>query len=107
MGAISREQAELAEQKYRPLKKRMKETFKKMKRCLERKVLPPRSLVDEFIAEATVMVSYPGFGDEHYQVFTAACVALKEARDAKDLELFFKRLTEISRIKKECHGRFK
>jgi XXXCH domain-containing protein len=107
MGVMSREQAELAEQKYRPLKKRLKKTFKRMKGWLERYELPPRSLVDEFMAETAVMVSYPGFGDEHYQDFTAACVALKKARDAKDLELFSERLTRISWLKKECHQRFK
>jgi XXXCH domain-containing protein len=107
MGVMSRAQAELAEQKYRPLKKRLKKTFKKIKGYLERNELPPRSLVDEFMAEAAIMVSYPGFGDEHYQDFTAACLALKKARDAKDLELFSERLTKISRIKKECHHRFK
>ena len=107
MGVMSRTQAELAEQKYRPLKKRIKKTFKKMKGCLERKELPPRSLVDEFMAEATVMVAYPGFGDEHYQDFTAACLATKKARDAKDFELFSECLAKISRLKKECHQRFK
>ena len=107
MGAMSRAQAELAEQKYRPLKKRLKKTFKKMKGCLERNELPPRSLVDEFMAEAVVMVSYPGFGDEHYLDFTEACLALKKARDAKDLELFTEKLARISWLKKECHQRFK
>ncbi len=107
MGTMSRAQAELAEQKYRPLKKRLKKTFKKMMGYMERNDLPPRSLVDEFMAEAAVMVAYPGFGDEHYQDFTAACVALRKARDAKDLELFSERLTKISRLKKECHQRFK
>jgi XXXCH domain-containing protein len=107
MGVMSRAQAELAERKYRPLKKRLKKTFKKIKGCLERNELPPHSLIDEFMAEASVMVSYPGFGDEHYQDFTEACVALKKASDAKDLGLFAERLTHISRLKKECHQRFK
>jgi XXXCH domain-containing protein len=53
------------------------------------------------------MVSYPGFGDEHYHDFSAACLALKKAHAAKDMRLFSERLKEISRIKKECHSSFK
>ena len=107
MGKMSRLQAELAEQKYRPLKKRMKKSFKKIKELVKRNELPPRSLLEDFLAEATVMVSYSGFGDEHYHDFSEACRALKEARDAKDIEKLSLKLAEVSRIKKECHDRFK
>ena len=107
MGKMSKAQAELAEQKYRPLKKRMKKSFKKIREWVARNELPPRSLVDDFHAEATVMVSYSGFGDEHYEKFTAEIDALKVARDQKDLALFEKKVADIVRIKKECHERFK
>lgn len=107
MANMSRAQAELAEQKYRPLKKKIKKSFKKIKEWTARNELPPRSLLEDFLAEATVMISYPGFGDEHYHDFSAACLALKKAHDAKDMELFSRRLAEISRIKKQCHGKFK
>jgi len=107
MGGMSREQAELAEYKYRPLKKKIKKTFRKMLECIERNELPPRSLLDDFMAEANVMVSYPGFGDAHYQNFIEACMVLKKAYDTKDIKLFSERLAKVSRIKKECHGRFK
>ena len=107
MGAMSREHAELAEQKYRPLKKRIKKTFKKIKGYVERNELPPRSLIDDFMAEAGIMVSYPGFGDAHYQNFSEACISLKEACDIKDFKLFAERLAKISLIKKECHEIFR
>ena len=92
MGKMSKDQAELAEQKYRPLKKRIKRSFKKLKESLKRNELPPRGLVDDFMAEASVMVSYPGFGDEHYQDFSDACAALRKAREVGDLDLFSEKL---------------
>ena len=107
MGVMSKTQAELAEQKYRPLKKMMKKTFKKMKDCMDRNELPSRALIEDFMAETTVMVSYPGFGDDHYQDFIEACIALKQACDTRDFELFSERLAKISRIKKACHGMFR
>ena len=104
---MSKPQAELAENKYRPLKKRLKKTFKKIKELDKKNELPPRSLLEDFLAEAAVMVSYPGFGDVYYQDFTEACNALKKAYKTKDLALFSKRLSDISAIKKDCHNRFK
>ena len=107
MGKMTKAQAELAEQKYRPLKKKLKKSFKKLKEQVGKNELPSRSHVEIFLAEAAVMVSYSGFGDEHYQDFMEACTALKKASDARDFALFSERLSGISRIKKECHERFK
>ena len=104
---MTKEQAELAEQKYRPLKKRLKRSFKKLKERVEKNELPPRDIIENFMAEAAVMVSYPGFGDEHYQDFKEACAALRKASEAGDFALFSEKLSNISRLKKECHGRFK
>ena len=74
---------------------------------MARNDLPPRSLLDDFLAEANVMISYPGFGDEHYDDFRKACNALKDAYARKDLESFAQKMGNIAIIKKECHDRFK
>ena len=69
--------------------------------------IPSSSVMGEFMAQVKVMVAYPGFGDEHYAAFMAACNALCSAYKKKDLIVFGERFTAVIALKKECHHRYK
>lgn len=98
---------DFADRKYRPLKKSMKKTYRNMVNLVEKGQLPSGAIVTEFMAQARTMVSYPGFGDDHYEAFTTACDCLHKAFKGKDYELFAIELKRISVLKKECHHRYK
>ena len=98
---------EIADNKYRPLKKSLKITYKAIVNQIEKGQLPSTSLITEFMAQTRAMVSYPGFGDSHYADFTQACDSLNQAFTSKDLGHFSEELKKISILKKECHHRYK
>ena len=78
-----------------------------MVKLVEKGQLPSAAIVTEFMAQARTMVSYPGFGDDHYEAFTMACDSLLKTFQGKDYELFAIELKKISLLKKECHHRYK
>lgn len=99
--------SEVAEQKYRPLKKMMKETLRSIGGSIRARRLPSAAVMDDFMAQAKVMVSYPGFGDERYGGFTAACDSLYKAFNDKDMILFADGFNCVVACKKECHKHYK
>ncbi|MFO7606262.1 MAG: GAK system XXXCH domain-containing protein [Desulfurivibrionaceae bacterium] len=107
MAGSDRKITGMADQKYRPLKKLIKKNFKSISVVTASGRLPGAPLMEDFMAQAKVMVSYPGFGDDRYSIFMAACEGLYEAFLQKDSALFAARLAVLSSTKKECHHRYK
>lgn len=99
--------AAVAEEKYRPLKKAMKKSFAVLNESVEQERLPPAAAVEQFLAEAKMMIAYPGFGDEHYPEFAQGCEALAAAHGEQDLPRFRELFAGLRARKKECHGRYK
>lgn len=99
--------SEFADQKYRPLKKMLKKIVKSIAKSTEHQQLPPALVMDDFMAQVKVMVSYPGFGDEYYSAFMTACNDLYAAHRKKDPALFAERFARVVALKKECHHRCK
>ena len=104
---VDRNRSDLVDQKFRPLKKMMKQTSKNIAGSVANRQLPSSSVMGEFMAQVKVMVAYPGFGDEHYSAFVAACNSLYSAYKKKDLIVFGERFTAVIALKKECHHRYK
>lgn len=107
MGEFEKKRSEFGDDKYRPLKKMMKESSKDITRSLTDKKLPPAMVMDDFIALVKVMISYPGYGDERYPSFMAACEALHRSFKDKDLAAFKECFAVVVSLKKECHRLFK
>lgn len=97
--------SEIAEQKFRPLKKSLRTHYKKIQADLGQERLPDAALLSDFIALTKIMISYPGFGDEYYEDFSKACLSFKEACKQNNLSLARKSFELIMRIKHECHHR--
>jgi len=99
--------AEIAELKFRPLKKGLQQSFKNLSNSIERNKLPDPKTLDRFLDEVSLMVSYPGFGDEFYGAFQEACLTLLNFHRANDIEGFSNQIASIQILKKLCHNRLK
>lgn len=97
--------SDIAEQKYRPLKKRLKIPYKKIEKDMEAGKLPLARVLTEFMDLSKIMISYSGFGDERYQEYKDACLTFEKACRAGDTALAQRQFATIKKIKHECHKR--
>lgn len=98
---------DIADTRYKPLKKQMAATFKELARTLERNTVPSAQSVEMFLAQAEKMVSHPGFGDEHYDLFLKECRDFKRLCLAHDVAGASAQHVKITSLTKECHRRYK
>jgi XXXCH domain-containing protein len=101
-------QTEPAALKFTSLKKRMKKSFKIIFKALHTGDLPPKEVVQEFIADSHLMVSYTdqGYGDEFYDEYIAGCDAFQKAFDEGDVEKAHAACDELNHIKTQCHAKY-
>jgi XXXCH domain-containing protein len=97
--------SEIAERKYRPLKKELRLFYKKIKLGMERETLPALPLLSDFMALSQLMLSYPGFGNYYYDEFRRACLAFEKYCRGKDLGKAQEAFSLIGQIKHDCHQR--
>ncbi|GBC59628.1 hypothetical protein DENIS_0567 [Desulfonema ishimotonii] len=93
--------------KYNTLKKRMKSRFKTICESLANNTLPGEAVVTAFLRDSRLMTAWPDYGDEYYEAYDQACTAFREAFESKNLEACKTTCQELSRLKKECHDRYK
>ena len=101
------EQSGSTKPKYKSLKKRMKASFKIIFKSVHAGTLPPTEVVDEFMADSRLMVSYEGYGDEYYDEYMAACDKFQQACNDSNVEAAHKACDEINSITAHCHSRHK
>lgn len=94
----------LAEEKFRPLKKRMQATVKRLKEAAQDGILPKRADVSALLEQVEVMVSYPGFGDAAYPELVAASAALDKSCGVHDFDGFTHALAELLSLRTKCHA---
>ncbi len=97
--------SEIAEHKYRPLKKRLRGFYNKIKAALNRGTLPNSAILSDFMALTQIMVSYPGFGDDYYDYFRKSCLAFEKACRENDLSKAQEAFSTIMQLKHDCHHR--
>ncbi len=98
---------DIAEMKYRPLKKTLKSGYAAIRKEIEGGGLPSEAEIKDFMALTRTMVSYPGFGDDSYADFSAACQELDLAFKKRDFPAFRISFQKIGALRKSCHGRYK
>lgn len=91
---------------YRELKKRMKISFGMIVKMVHRGEMPPARAVQSFLADSALMVTYPGYGDEFYDEYRAACRALEQAFALGELERMHSAVDELARQKGHCHANY-
>ena len=94
----------LAEEKFRPLKQRMRGTVQRLKAAARAGTLPERGVVAEFVDQVRVMVSYPGFGDAAYPDFVEASEALNQSATRHDLDGYRQALANLLALQERCHA---
>ncbi len=92
---------------YRRLKERMKADFKQIRKAVKKGRPLEAGLVYTFCADALLMTTYPGKGDECYTAFRVELERLATAMEADDAHMLAQAVTGLRRMEKACHGRFK
>ncbi|WP_051261466.1 GAK system XXXCH domain-containing protein [Desulfovibrio inopinatus] len=92
--------------KYKSLKKKMKNEWKTIRLSLQNGQLPNPAIASVFIEESRLMTTYPGKGDEYYTAFNTATDAFEKAINENDLEAARIAMSELGRLKRECHDRY-
>ncbi|WFS63181.1 GAK system XXXCH domain-containing protein [Pseudodesulfovibrio thermohalotolerans] len=92
--------------KYKALKKRMRSSFKILLKMIHDGSVPPQEAVDAFLADSALMVTYPGYGDEYYESYTAACAEFKAAYESGDLERMHAAVDALVHEKGRCHAKY-
>lgn len=93
--------------KYKALKKRMGASFKVIFKMIHQGDMPPKAAVDEFLEDSKLMVSYPGYGDPYYEMYTEACEAFAKAYEEGDMEMLNATVDELVHQKGHCHAKYK
>ncbi len=91
------------EQKFKPLKRQLQKLFKDMWFSLRDNTPPAAAQVIDFIQQAEIMVSYPGFGDENYPDFLKACRQLGRLSPETPLAVWQRHLEFIDALRRRCH----
>lgn len=92
---------------YKKIKKQMGKQFKRIIENLLIGVLPDDDVVHSFLNDSRRMTAFPQYGQEYYPVFETACDQFREAFEKRDPEACKNAYQALSRIKKECHERYK
>lgn len=95
-----------AKPKYKHLKKRMKSSFRMLVKMIHDGQMPPDAAVQSFLEDSVLMVSYPGYGDEYYESYTAACDAFEKAYRAGDMERMHETIDVLVHEKSRCHAKY-
>jgi len=99
-------ESEGGDPKYKPLKKRMKSTFKLLVKTIHEGQVPPREAAEAFLADAALMVTFPGYGDEYYGSFSEACAAFAAAYESGDMERMHAAIDVLVHEKSRCHAKY-
>jgi XXXCH domain-containing protein len=89
--------------KYKALKKRMKKPWKIIKDSAEMKTMPPADIVESFLEDSALMITYPGKGDEYYKPYAVAHEAFAAAWRAGDVEAMAHAVNRMDHLKEACH----
>lgn len=92
---------------YKALKKRMQATFKRLGAMIADNRTPDDLLIQTFQTEVLEMIRYPDRGEPHYDAFVAACRRLTEACQSNRMDEMRQAFDALSRMKKDCHTRYK
>lgn len=91
---------------YSKLKKQMKSAFRVIFKTIHDGTLPPEEAVKQFIENSHLMVTYPGYGDEYYEEFSAAVDHFEKTYAEGNLEKIHEACDALNNIKAHCHAKY-
>ena len=92
--------------KYSHLKKRMKSSFRLLRKTIADGQVPPAEAVDSFLADSRLMLTYPGCGDEYYASYAEACGKFDAAFRSGDLARMQEAVDALTEEKNRCHAKY-
>ncbi len=92
---------------YKKLKKRMKKSFALIQDDVQAYRFPLQKDFDFFAGDCLVMTQFPDYGDEYYPEFLEKLKMLTSSYASRDMSGFSAAFSEITRLMKECHDRYK
>jgi XXXCH domain-containing protein len=93
-----------AKPRFKDIKKRMKFDFRVIVKALHEGGLPPQDTVERFVADAGLMVTYPGKGEEFYDDFSHAVEEFAAAFAAGDRLAMGAMAEALAHQKARCHA---
>ncbi len=95
--------------KYKPLKKRMKSSFKEIGEALEQQKLPEPEILNGFLSDSERMMAFAGkkYGEPDYPAYREACRQLADAYEARNWTAFKDGYARLEQLKKDCHKAYK
>ncbi len=94
-------------EEYDDLKDRMKSDFKTLKEAVAATTLPGSKTAERFIRDSRIMCTYPGMGDPYYPEYLSVVDQFAQALAQEDVAAVSTAVTELERLKRECHDRYK
>jgi len=95
---------DIAEEKFRPVKRKMQAVWRRIRRRIEMDGVPDAADAAELHELARLMTAYPGFGDARYERFVSACGRLARKARAGDQAAAGAAYWDINRLRDRCHG---
>lgn len=92
---------------YKKLKKRMKKSFALIQDDVQAYRFPLRRDFDSFAGDCVLMTEFPEYGEEYYPEFLEKLKLLTGSYSSRDMSGFSRAFSEITRLMKECHDRYK
>jgi XXXCH domain-containing protein len=90
--------------RYKDIKKRMKVEFRLIVKALHEGGLPAKDVVDSFVSDARLMVTFPGKGEEFYDDFSHAVEEFASAFAAGDRLAMGAMAEALAHQKARCHA---
>lgn len=94
-------------EKYKALKKRMKQEFKDIHESITENRFPAQNVVEAFIGDSGKMMEYPGKGNEYYPEYAMAVDGFASAWEARNISQMKMSLDVLNKVKDDCHARYK
>lgn len=99
--------SEVAVEKYKHLKERMKTQFKSIQEALDTGILPEPKLLTDFVEDSKQMCQYKDKGDEYYPRYLKAVNNFEKAAGQEELLSLQAALQSLDNLKQECHELYK
>jgi XXXCH domain-containing protein len=92
---------------YKELKRRMQLTYKTIFSMIHQDRVPPNDVVERFLADSRLMISFPGYGEPYYREYEEACLAFARAFEKGDMALLHQTFDRLDQVRSHCHNRYK
>ncbi|MBD3170285.1 MAG: GAK system XXXCH domain-containing protein [candidate division Zixibacteria bacterium] len=96
-----------AKPRYKSLKKRMKKDYKLIFNTIQDGSIPPKDVVESFISDSLLMITYPGYGDEFYDQYAESVREFQRSYDQGLVSEMRAAIEKVDKVKSISHNKYK